>query len=200
MISEKTLKHATWLENVALRCILSEYYFELTTGHEGKFWPIVQNSLGEGVCVLWAHVFGNRKDDLHYKKFFSLSEVTRVGEEFQAEKVKQRILNKIGMSEEEYRAFWQEVKDCRDQFVAHKQIEAEGLTFPHIHFCREMMEEIRLVLELLFKKWKKLDPSDNEAENWVEYYAWNPNRKLKTQSEEAFSSEIRGLAGTIANK
>ena len=63
-----------------------------------------------------------------------------------------------------------------------------------------MMEEIRLILEQLFKYWNKADPADTVAAYWVDYYAWNPNSKLKQISEKAFSEDTQSLAGKMANK
>lgn len=200
MVSEETLRRAAWLENVALRCIFSEHYFTLTTGHKGEFWPIAQNSLGEAVCVLWSHVFGNRSDDLHYTKFFSLTEVTSAGTEFSSQTIKRRILKRIGMNDSEYEGFWREVKDCRDQFVAHKQLSSQGLIFPHINVCREMMEEIRAILADLFECWNQMDSEDNNAAYWVDYYAWNRNESLRRRCQKSFFTDVQSLALELAQQ
>jgi len=197
---EETLKHATTLENIALRCIYSEYYFTMTTDHDGEFWPIVQNSLGESVCILWAHVFGNRSDDLHYSNFFNRDNVKSIGNKYTAESIKERILLKIDMNEAEYKLFWQEVKECRDMYVAHKQISATSIIFPYIDKCRIMMEEIRNILEELMNHWNESNPNIDEIMNFVEYYAWNKNKYLLSKSSKAFEKDIKSIALNITNK
>lgn len=89
------LEHLTWIENVAYQCIYAEQYFEMTTDHDGQFWPVVQRSLGEAVCILWSHVFGNRKDDLHYSKFFAGDDMSILSKAFDSDVIITRILAKI---------------------------------------------------------------------------------------------------------
>ena len=65
MKNKETLDKLELMEGFAWRCISYVQYFQLTSGHPGKFWPIVQNAVGEAACLFWSHLFGNRNDDFH---------------------------------------------------------------------------------------------------------------------------------------
>ena len=71
MLSNETLIRLNHIENVAYRCVIDTHYFEIvTTNTKRDFWTVVQNALGDGVCIYWFHLFGKRDDDLHYTNFF----------------------------------------------------------------------------------------------------------------------------------
>ncbi|PPD33543.1 MAG: hypothetical protein CTY19_07260 [Methylomonas sp.] len=89
MLDKETLKLLNEIESAAYRCVIDEYYFEIVTGNTKRdFWTVVQNALGDNVCLYWFHLFGNHKDDLHYSKFFSRPDVLAVGKEYSKEAVK----------------------------------------------------------------------------------------------------------------
>lgn len=129
------------IENVLVRLIKCENYFQLCTGHAGQFWPVIQNSIGESVCVFWYHIFGNRNDDLHFTQFFN----DEIESKFTPEEVKSLMLSSLGMTQQEYTVFWTQVKECRDKFVSHKELDA-SVVFPHIDKCRVQAEALRKIL------------------------------------------------------
>jgi len=200
MPAKETIELLNWIENVAWRCICCEHYFGLTTGLSGKFWPLVQNALGEAVCVFWSHLFGNRTDALHYSQFFSREDVVRTANGFAAPAVKNRLIKKIGFGEKEYKEFWKEVKNCRDQFVAHKEVSSKGLIFPRIQNCRIMVEELRVILEELVEKWHEACPGDSELKTLKDFYAWNSNKALSNKCQEEFSKGVLWLREELGNK
>lgn len=197
-VKEK-LEQLKLMEGVAWRCICAERYFELTTGYPGQFWPLVQNSLGEGVCILWSHLFGNRSDDLHYSKFFSDADMSSLSGAFNREAVKNRILSNPRMSSNEYEVFWREVKACRDQFVAHKDI-SKVVTFPRIEKCRMMMEELRIVLGEVVEKLLQIYPDDSELISLSEYYRDHSNVRLQKECLRQFEDGIVAAAHKIQAK
>ncbi len=184
------------IENVLVRLIKCERYFELCTGHEGSFWPIVQNSVGESACLFWCHIFGNREDSVHYSQFFKNEK--RAG--FATQEVKSRMLKVINLNEGEYSKFWESVKDCRDKFVSHKELGA-SVTFPEITNCRLQAEELRRILA----DYAKLNNSEMPQSGWdiwVEYYEGQclSNDQFEAECSREFKLGITSLAHELTSK
>lgn len=150
MKNKETIDKFELMEGLAWRCICYVQYFQLTSGQPGKFWPVVQNAIGDAACLFWPHLFGNREDNFHYSKFFPIEEVAQADDKFSLETIKPRLIDRIGMNEFEYKAFWKEVKSCRDKFVAHRDSNGVGIIFPKINLCREMAEELRDIFLKLY--------------------------------------------------
>jgi hypothetical protein len=159
-----------------------------------QFWSMTQNSLGESVCIFWCHIFGNRSDDLHYSNFFG-SDTEKVGGTiFSSDGVKARLLKAIRLDDHSYEIFWNEVKDFRDQFAAHKEI-GQNVVFPRTTLCRMQAEELRNIMKdfvyVAFKKGEK-----GNWELWNRYYsaAENSNNSIKIKCEAAFKAGILSTA------
>jgi hypothetical protein len=178
------------VENVLYRLVSYEHFFELTSGKGGFFWSMMQNSVGESVCLSWCHTFGNRTDDLHFSSFFNDEAVELCGEEFSFENVKSRLLSVIEMNDQQYRQFWDNVKACRDQFIAHKEI-GTSVTFPHTDLCRTQAEELRIILAEFVSKAVESDLGP-EWRSWQMYYqnTANSNEALQTKCMESFQAVI----------
>ncbi|MDN3484373.1 hypothetical protein QL989_03325 [Pseudoalteromonas sp. APC 3224] len=131
------------------------------------------------VCLTWCHIFGNRADDLHFSSFFNEEAVKECGHEFSFENVKSRLLSLINMDNEQYLEFWQEVKACRHQCVAHKVVGA-SVKFPHTDLCRIQAEELRSIISEYVTQAvvNNLGPEWNK---WQKYYQNqnNMNEALK---------------------
>lgn len=175
-----------FLENVLVRLIKCEHYFELSSGLDGKFWPIVQNAIGESTCVFWCHIFGNRRDELHFTQFFKSESV------FTPDTVKSRMLAAMKMSDPEYAKFWEEVKNCRDKFISHKEVGA-SVIFPHIDKCRIQAEELRKILSE-YSQMKSA--AETGWDIWVEYYSDQclGENQFQAECEREFRNGIIGLA------
>jgi hypothetical protein len=182
------LEYINLVENVLFRLVSYEHFFELTSGKGGFFWSMMQNSVGESVCLSWCHVFGNRTDDLHFSSFFNEEATELCGEEFSLANVKSRLLSVIEMDEEQYREFWEDVKACRDQFIAHKEIRA-SINFPHTDFCRIQAEELRMIFAEFVSKAVENGLSP-EWLRWQMYYQNedNSNEALRTKCNNSFAS------------
>ena len=190
----KLIEKLELMEGMALRCIYYVHYFHLVSGPSGNFWPIVQNSIGESACLFWSHLFGNRKDNFHYSSFFSLKEFEQTHLEFSFEKVKSRLYNHINMDEAEYKIFWNEVKSCRDQFIAHRDSNAERLKFPRIDLCRQMAEELRDIFHEIVRLLLETAGADEKLDNLKIYYEWHTNRSLEAKCKQEFKLEITNLS------
>lgn len=182
------------MEGMAYRCICNVHYFNLTSGHEGRCWPLIQNAVGESACLFWSHLFGNRSDDFHYSAFFSLDEVMHPDSRFSLKNVKSRLMKHIKMNDSEYLDFWREVKSCRDQFVSHRDNKNEGIIFPRIHLCKNMAEELRIIFSEIVYNWFDEYPNDSEIEGLKRYYEWNPNNKFEIMCERDFRDGVVSLS------
>jgi hypothetical protein len=178
MLNKETLKLINQIEEVAYRCVIDEHYFEMVTANTEKdFWHVVQNALGDGVCIYWCHLFGSNKDNLHYSKLFNRPDVLAVGKKYSRASVKKRILDAVNYDDEQYEKFWKEVKDCRDKFVAHRENGAVGI-FPHINICRLMAEELRTILSELIEECSAKSEEDFELSKLQIYYSAHRNNHL----------------------
>ena len=152
-LKKETLTYLNEIQSIAYRCVIDEHFFEIVTRNtKNDFWNVVQNALGDGVCIYWSHLFGNNNDHFHYSKFFNRPDVQAAGEEYSTEAIKKRILAVIEYNDTQYDQFWNEVKCCRDKFLAHKDKDAKCV-YPTTHICRLMAEELRVILYELVEKW-----------------------------------------------
>lgn len=188
------------IENVLVRLIKYEHYFNLCSDHKGEFWQIVQNSIGESVCLFWCHIFGNRTDDFHYSQFFNKEAEIIAGADFSAGNVKRRMLSAMKISKPEYEVLWQEVKDCRDKFVSHKEHGA-SVIFPRIDLCRTQVEELRRILSE-FVGLACQDQPESDWGVWHEYYAgqYLSKNQFKSVCEKEFRDNIFNLANELTSK
>ena len=193
--SRETLDFWRRIEPVARHCILAERYFNLIRSGSGQFWSFTHNALGEQACLLWCHLFGNRGDDLYYAKFFSLCDVTAMGHEFTESTVKSRLLSRIEMNEVEYRCFWDEVRKCRDKYIAHR--DDEKVYFPYIDKCREMAEELRVILKEVFEAWLRNDPSNADLQYYRDHYREFSNQRLAERCQQNFEFHVPRMAKKI---
>lgn len=182
------------IENILVRLIKSEHFFELCTKRDGNFWSAVQNTFGESVCLFWCHLFGNCKEDLHFSRFFDSTE-----SDFSVMSVRQRMLSAMSLSDCEYKQFWKEVKDCRDKFVSHKEHGAL-VTFPRINLCRLQAEELRRILSDYIREKVAAEP-DIGWEDWDEYYTgqWLRERQFRDECEREFTQGVIDAAKNLAN-
>lgn len=150
------------IEDIAYRCIVYTHYFQLVTENTEKhFWNAVQNALGDNVIIYWCHLFGLRGEDLHYSKFFDRPDVYSVGDEFKKEAIKQRILTSIGFDNARYKSFWEEVTNCRNTYLGHREIGAKGV-YPDIGICEKMATELRAIIGDLVDKCTDNSPFNEE--------------------------------------
>lgn len=189
------LDQISTIENVLVRLIKCERYFEFCSNRKGGFWPVVQNSLGESACLFWCHIFGNQKDDFHYKNFFQNE--TEVG--FVVKDIKSRMLKVMEMVDSEYTTFWNEVKACRDEFVSHKDL-GKSVIFPRIDKCRIQVEEFRRILSEYSRLKFSKEPSSG-WKFWAEYYSeqWLNGEQFKEECKRELAEGVVSLASVLTN-
>lgn len=180
------LNKIKFIENILYRLIKYQHYFELCSGHKGNFWPATQNLFGESVVLFWCHIFGSDKDQTHFKNFFTDEECSV----FSFKAVKKRMISTMELSEQEYEKFWKEVKDCRDKFISHKELN-RLIKLPDIDLCRIQAEELRNILSE-YSEMKNFEGNNTEWKLWVDYYSANPldHNQLKIQCEREFKRSM----------
>lgn len=188
------IEYLKWVENVLFRLVSYEHFFELSSNNKNHFWSMVQNSLGESVCIFWCHIFGNRSDDLHYSNFFNSETENIGGKNFSLPIIKSRLLKAIEMDDSAYSKFWNEVKTCRDQFIAHKEI-GVSIKFPRIDLCRIQAEELRNIMKEFVSIALKKGVEGN-WDLWNRYYqaSINSNHSIKIKCENDFKSGILSVS------
>lgn len=180
------------IEGVAWKCIRTGYYFELVSSHPSSdpFWVVVQNSLGESVCLLWCHLFGKRNDDLHYSKLFVRPEISSIAPQFQLSAVKSRLLARAGLVEPAFDALWNEVNRCRDKYIAHRDLD-ESVVFPQTDTCLRLVAELRDVLADCVVALSLQKPQDARLEGLAQFYRDQTRKALRDSAERSFLTGLR---------
>jgi hypothetical protein len=89
-------QHFCWLESLKYEDV------------PGTLPILICNNFFDMALLNWAHLFGNLRDDLHFKKVLS-----------DPESFKSKIQNKLSMDQNGWENHWKSLKDFRDQRVAH---------------------------------------------------------------------------------
>lgn len=169
--------------HISYRVVIGCNYVQPLTGHDGKFWPYVQNSVIEATTLHWCHLFLDRDDALYYKRFFNRPQVSSVGEAFRAENVKSRLTASLGLDQDEYAALWKSIKDLRDQWIAHKDLDAKA-AYPALDKCKLMAFELRMILSEWCAEAYKQHPDATTLYGWIAYF----KQPLKSLDAEAAQS------------
>lgn len=85
---------------------------EESRGVMNNFWREVSQNAMDLAVLDWCHLFGNKRDELHWTNVF--------GED---PTFKQRLLETLGVSEEEWTQYWGQMRKYRDKDVAHLEIQ-----------------------------------------------------------------------------
>lgn len=192
---DELLAALEFTEGVAWRCATVGYYFEKVSNHprDEKFWIIVQNSLGESFCLLWCHLFGSREDDLHYSQLFSRAAIRNLGTSFEPVNVKSRLCRGAAIDESTYRDLWNEMKRCRDKFIAHRELES-SVTFPRTDLCLRIVEELRAVLADCVRALHDSYPANTRIQGLCRFYRDNSSEFLRRCSHNQFVTGLRSGA------
>ncbi len=192
---DELLAALEFTEGVAWRCATVGHYFEKVSSRAGdeKFWGIVQNSLGESFCLLWCHLFGSREDDLHYSQLFKHADIRNLGPQFELVAVKARLCKGAAIDESTYSDLWDEVRRCRDKFIAHRELES-SVKFPRTDLCLRILEELRAVLADLVFALRDLHPNNTRVQNLHRFYRVNTNEFLRRRSHNQFVTGLRSGA------
>jgi hypothetical protein len=76
-----------------------------------NFWKTVSNNAIDLAVLDWLHLFGSDSDDLHWKRVIDDPQGFKDG-----------LLNHLGFNDQEWKTYWQTVKDYRNKDVAHIEV------------------------------------------------------------------------------
>lgn len=191
------------VEEIAHRCLTFGHHFRNVSAHpgSGQFWSYVQNALGEGFCLLWCHLFGSRNDGFHYAKLFERAKARGVGDAFAPPAVLERILAATGESAQSYSKLRDEVKRCRDKFVAHREDPAPQVFFPDVDRAGALVRALRLEQERLVDALLSLTPDDSWLLSHRDYYrSHGANDAIARQAETSFDAGLRAAARWLGDR
>jgi hypothetical protein len=101
-------KCGDFARNLSFHRALGEY---VKDSEKLNFWIHMYNNAIELAILDWSHLFGNHKDDLHWKRVVH----DPVG-------FKRQLLQTIHMTEQEWSTYHREIKDYRDKDIAHIKV------------------------------------------------------------------------------
>ena len=105
------------LRRVALKCadMVRQISYHRAIEQKGQlnlnFWICTYNNTIDMAVLDWAHLFGNEKDDLHWKNI-----VNNIDE------FRHDLFSTIEISTEEWIKYWESIKEYRDKDVAHIEV------------------------------------------------------------------------------
>lgn len=86
------------------------------------FWIMTVNLLADTAAIEWCKVFGSRDEDTHW---------TQVVPNELHDEVRANLLGAIGLTQEEWEAYWNSIVSYRDEMVAHHDLDATVTNYPH---------------------------------------------------------------------
>lgn len=102
-------------------------FYQQFTARKDRFNEIVlvyiHNNFIDMAALQWGHLFGNHKDILHYRNVVK-----------DPDALKSEMLESFGMSSEEWKSYWDEMKAYRDKAVAHLE-PSPNLALPNFNFA-----------------------------------------------------------------
>jgi len=107
LLRRAALKCADFARQLSYHRALAEYAQNSTQ----NFWIYMFNNAINLAVLDWFHLFGYHKDDLHWKRVVDDLEGFRHG-----------LLQRVQMTEDEWKAYREIVKDYRDKDVAHIEV------------------------------------------------------------------------------
>lgn len=174
MDKKKILAVLDGIYHSTYRCISYVNYFEMVNENienrrlkglnENEFLLVTQNALGDEACLYWYHIFGSDSKDnhLHYSHLLELIDIKG----YARNDIKNRFINVIPHSKEQYKEFHKNMTDIRNKCLAHKAIsETRNLfdikeenigkidyLYPNLEICKKMCEEfLRIIHEIIEK-------------------------------------------------
>lgn len=110
---------------------------ELKPKREGDFWITVLGNCIDVCALEWSKLFGDNKGKHHWKQIVDDEALFRA-----------RLLNTVGITEEQWKKSWLEIKEYRDKFIAHLDSEST-MHVPHMEIPHSMVcflyEELKLM-------------------------------------------------------
>jgi hypothetical protein len=86
------------------------------------FWIMTVNLLADTAAIEWCKVFGSWDEDTHW---------TQAVPKEQHDEIRAELLKVIGLTQEEWEEYRENIVNYRDQMVAHHDLDATVAKYPH---------------------------------------------------------------------
>lgn len=126
------LKLLWQIESHCERCIRAcAYFFAVSDSNSKNLWSFTQNCYAEAAIIHWCKIFGSHSSEpTHFKVFFETKCIPiSDGTTIDTNSVRKRFRDACGLNEDQYKAFWKDVKDGRDTFFVHNEFSKKKSTF-----------------------------------------------------------------------
>lgn len=169
------------------RCIRAcAYSFEVSGSNSSKLWSFTQNCYAEAAIIHWCKIFGSHSSEpTHFKMFFEKKCIQlNDGTSINLNSVRERLRNACGLDEDQYKAFWKNVKDGRDTFFVHNEFSKENRpSFPDLNVLQKTCLEMR---EIIFAVLSSDDCSEDIEfyKNFLDLAQWHRNLKYLRDLEQ----------------
>lgn len=194
-----TLKELKLLWQIELhceRCIRAcAYFFAVSGSNSGNLWSFTQNCYAEAAIIHWCKIFGSHTSEpTHFKNFFEgRCFYAGDGAAIDLNSVRKRLRDACGLDEDQYSAFWKEVKDGRDSFFVHNEFSKENRpTFPDLDILQKTCLEMREVIHDVLSPDNCLDDSIF-FQNFLSLVQWNRNQKYLQDLESDCEALIKAI-------
>ena len=169
------------------RCIRAcSYFFAVSGSKASNLWSFTQNCYAEAAIIHWCKIFGSYSSEpTHFKLFFENKSIhVNDGTAIDLNTVRQRLRNSCGLCENQYKAFWKNVKDGRDTFFVHNEFSKERRpSFPDLNLLQKTCLEMRdIIYSVLCSDDCIEDPEFHK--NFLDLAQWNRNSKYLQEIEK----------------
>jgi hypothetical protein len=142
---------------------------------EQNYWILILNNFLDIATLEWCKVFGSRSEATHWSSLVEDIEGFRNG-----------MLEKLGVSQAEWDAYWENIKNYRDQVVAHHQRTSDVSHYPDFGHA---LVSCFYYYEILIKQLRAFRVYDY-PDNLEEYF-----QKYLTQAEHFSDIAYRATKG-----
>ena len=146
-MKESDVNRIQLMDMACRNCIRAIYLFDAATEKDGDMWAFIQNCLGHTAAIEWCHIFNKYEDDTHFTQLFGQSMCPITENDFSLEIVRKRIWASGKFTESTFNAFRKQMKAFRDEWAAHRDVNARSIVFPEIDFAKSTCLEMRSILQ-----------------------------------------------------
>ena len=165
MITSKGMKWIWSAENIIQNCVRAIEYANAVQGNSADQWKFTRNCYIESAIINWWKIFGSCGESTNYTRFFgeNIKLSTSTIPNLTSIDVLSRLINSVGLNEDDYNEFHVVVKKARNKFFAHFDL-TKTVIVPDIEKMKLVCLEMRNILKEVVTV-EKLDAScDAEKE------------------------------------
>lgn len=125
---------------------------------------MISNNFYDQSLLNWSHLFGNIKDELHFKNTLTNPDL-----------FKEDLMIKLAMDADQWKAHWQQLKNLRDWRIAHidkiDSIDVPALDIAYRCVCEYYREAFSYLKEAQPRHYRNNEPLESYMANNAQYYA-----------------------------